>query len=890
MMLREWMRTTWLRVKALIKRRQLDRDLDEELRFHLAMREEKYQADSVGPGTTRSAARRRFGNVTTLKEACREMWTFRSLEIFFQDVRYGVRMLRKNPGFTIVAVLTLALGIGANTAIFSVVYAVVLKPLPYANSEQLFNVFEVQPQQGVTGTGWSYANFAELREQNSVFSEMAGAQKHQLTLTARGEPSIVNTSVVTPELFSLFAEKPLAGRMFFSEDGKAGAPPVVVLSENLWRGSFGADPNIIGSSINLDKRSFTVIGIMPAAFRFPLVTEREQLWIPLVQDPLFGSWMDRRGGHWLQVTGRLKPGVSMTQAQAELDAISARLAKAFPAENDGWAIRMVPLQQMIVGNAKSPLLVLLGAVGLVLLIACANIANLLLTRATSRAREIAVRMMLGAGPARIVRQLLSETAVLGLLGGVTGIGLAYWGVQGLSSLLPPSLPQVNAIRVDNFVLGFALLLSALASCAFGLAPALFAANSNLQMSLCEGGARSGETGNRRRARSFLAAGEIALAMVLLVAAGLLLRSFAKLMSVSPGFDVQHIVKADVSLPRFQYSTPQQWTAFSDELLARIQAQPGLQDSAVAVPVPIADGRVNLGFDIVGNPPSSAGASRTADYVSVSPDYFRVMGIPLLAGRFFNQHDVMSAPRVSVISQAMARLYFPNQNPLGKRLTFGFPPGVAGAGREIVGIVGDVRDVALGQDPGPMMYVPFAQAPFWGGSMVVKSTLSPSSVAVAIRQEVRKMDKDLPVTDVETMPDIMETSLAQPRFRTLLLGLFAAMALVLAATGIFGVISYSVSCRTNEIGIRVALGASSGAILRMVLRETLVLTFVGLALGVPSALAASRLVGHMLFGVSTNDPATLAAVAFALAAVAALAGYVPARRATRVDPMIALRYE
>jgi putative ABC transport system permease protein len=448
---------------------------------------------------------------------------------------------------------------------------------------------------------------------------------------------------------------------------------------------------------------------------------------------------------------------------------------------------------------------------------------------------------------------------------------------------------VNAVRVDNWVLGFALFLSIIASCAFGLAPALFAANANLQASLREGGGRSGESRKSRRARNFLAAGEIALAMVLLVAAGLLLRSFSKLMSVSPGFDVQHIVKADISLPQFQYSTPQQWTAFSDELLARIQAQPGLQDSAVAVPRPIADGTINLGFDIVGNPLSSAGASRTANYVSVSPEYFRVMEIPLLAGRFFNHHDVSSAARVSVISQTMARLYFPNQDPLGKRLVFGFPPD-GGVAREIVGIVGDVRDVALGQDPGPMMYVPFAQAPFWGANVVVRSSLSPSSVATAIRQEVRKMDKELPVTDVAMMRDIVEASLSQPRFRTFLLGLFAAMALVLAATGIFGVISYSVSCRTNEIGIRMALGASSGAILWAVLRQTLILTLAGLAVGVPCALAAARLLGHMLFGVSASDPATLAAVAFALAAVATLAGYIPARRAMSVDPLVALRYE
>ncbi len=885
--------TLWSRLRSWVRATlwpsRMESGMDAELKFHI----EAYAEDLVRSGLPRQEAMRRarleFGGIERAKEECREARGVTFFESLAQDLRYGLRMLRKSPGFTAVAVLPLALGIGANTAIFSVVYAVVLKPLPYANSEQLFNVFEVQPQQGVRGTGWSYANFAELREQNSVFSEMTGSQHHQLTLTGRDEPSVVNTSVVTAELFSAFGEKPLAGRVFFSDDGKPGAPPVVILSENLWRGSFGADPSLIGSSINLDKRSYTVIGIMPSAFRFPQLTESEQLWIPLVQDPLFGSWMERRGGHWLQVTGRLKPGVSVTQAQTELDGIGARLAKTFPAENNGWAIRMVPLQEMIVENAKTPLLVLLGAVGLVLLIACANIANLLLTRATSRAREIAVRTALGAGRARIVRQLLSETAVLGLLGGVTGIALAYWGVQGLSSLLPSSLPRVNAIRVDNLVMGFALLLSAIVSCAFGLAPALFAANSDLQSSLREGGGRSGESRKRRRARSFLAAGEIALAMVLLVAAGLLLRSFSKLTSVSPGFDVRHIVKADISLPQFQYSTPQQWTAFSDELLARIQAEPGLQDSAVAVPRPIADGCVNLAFDIVGTPPLSAGASRTASYVSVSPDYFRVMGIPLLSGRFFDRRDILSSPRVTLISKTMARLYFPNQDPLGKQLIFGFPPG-SGAIREIVGIVGDVRDVSLGEDPGPMMYVPYAQAPFWGANVVVKSTLSPSSVAAAIRQEVQKMDKDLPVTDVETMPDIMETSLAQPRFRTFLLGVFAAMALVLAATGIFGVISYSVSCRTNEIGIRVALGASRSSILSMVLRESLVLTFAGMALGVPCALAASQLLGHLLFNVSANDPATLAAVACTLAAVATLAGYIPARRAMRVDPMVALRYE
>jgi putative ABC transport system permease protein len=876
-------------MRASLSPRQIDQEFEHELDAHLDMLADENVRRGMSPEEARRAARIRLGGQTQLKETNRELHGLPALETFLQDTRYAFRMLRKNPGFTAVAVLTLALGIGANTAIFSVVYAMLLKPLPYSHPEQLLTVFEAQPQAGVNATGWSYANFAELREQNRIFSDMAGSQQHQLTLTGRGEPSVVNTSVVTPELFSVFGQRPIVGRPFYPEDGKPGAPAAVILSENLWRGSFGADPKVIGSSINLDKRSFTIVGVMPAVFRFPILTASEQLWIPLVQDPLFGSWMDRRGGHWLQVTGRLKPGVSMTQAQAELDAIGARLAKEFPAENDGWTIRFVPLKQKIVGNVKSALLVLMGAVGLVLLIACANIANLLLTRATSRAREIAVRTALGAGRSRIVRQLLSETLVLGLLGGLAGIALAYVGVQGLTALMPQDLPQVNAIRVDNFVLGFALLLSAVASCAFGLAPALFAANSNLQSSLREGGTRSGESGNRRRARSFLAAGEIALAMVLLVAAGLLLRSFSKLTAVSPGFDAQHVVQADISLPRFQYSLPQQWAAFSEELLMRLQSEPGMRDAAVVVPRPMTDGFVNLGFDIVGNPPVSAGASRTANYVSVSPDYFRVMEIPLRAGRLFDQHDVAASPRVSLISEAMARIYFPNQNPLGKQIVFGFPPDI-GAAREIVGVVGDVRDVALAQDPGAMMYVPYAQAPFWGANVVVRSTLSAASVASTIRRDVQQIDKDLPVTDVAMMKDTIDATLAQPKFRTFLLGLFAAMALVLAATGIFGVISYSVSRRTNEIGIRITLGASRNTILRMVLRETLMLTGAGLVLGLPSALAASHLLGHMLFSVSANDPATLAAVAFTLGLIAAIAGYIPARRAMRVDPMVALRHE
>ena len=875
----------FINIVSRIVPRRLRSDWTREWTSELRHRESRLESWKAARGTRWDLLTRSLG---AFRDA---LWLQprRLEEDLMQDVRYGARMLRRTPGFTAVAVLTLALGIGANTAIFSVVYAVLLKPLPFAKSGELFNVFEAQPADGIPATGWSFANFEDLRARNHVFSEMAGSQQHQLTLTGRGEPSVLHTSVVTPELFSLFGEPPLAGRVFEPGDGKPGAAPVVLLSESLWRTTFGADPAIVGGSIDLDKRPFTVIGIMPAAFRFPQLTRSDQVWIPLVHDPLFGSWMPRRGGHWLQVTGRLKPGVTLTQARTELEALGASLAAEFPAENRGWVIRMVPLQQMIVGNVKPALLVLLGAVGLVLLIACANLANLLLTRATSRAREIAVRTALGAGRTRIVRQLLSETAVLGLLGGAAGVAVAYWGVQTLTSALPANLPQVNAIRVDTAVLAFALLLSAIATCACGVVPAVFAASGNLQSNLREGGGRAGESRAHRRARSFLAAGEIAVAMVLLVAATLLLRSFANLTSVSPGFETRHVVDADISLPRFQYATPQQWSAFSDELLTRIQAEPGLQDSAVVVPRPIVDGNVNLNFDIVGSPAASSAASRAANYVAISPGYFRVMGMSLLAGRAFDQHDVASALRVTVISAAMARQYFPNQDPLGKRLTFGFPPDT-GFAREIVGVVSNVRDVNLGKEPGPMMYVPFAQAPFWGANLVIKTSLSLASVAATIRRDVAQIDKDLPVTDVHAMPDVIDASVAQPRFRAFLLGLFATMALVLAATGIFGVIAYSVSCRTNEIGIRVALGASRAAILRMVLREGVILTLAGLAVGVPAALAASRLVEQMLFEVSAHDPATLAAVAAGLAAVAMVAGYLPARRALRVDPLVALRYE
>jgi predicted permease len=878
------------RIRAWLAPHKVDREFTDELEAHLELLTEENLGRGMTLDDARRSARIRLGGVSQLTETNRELRGLPMLETFLQDARFALRMLRKNPGFTAIAVLTLALGVGANTAIFSVVYATLFKALPYPHSEQLFNIFQQQSKNNSIQTGWSYANFEDLRKQSTTFVDLAGAQQHQLTLTGRGEPFVVNTSVVTPELFSVFEVQPIAGRQFTAADGKAGAAAVVILSENLWRDRFGADSGIVGSSINLDKATYTVVGIMPASFRFPQIRQADQVWVPVVHDPLFGPWIPRRGGHWLQVTGRLKPGVTLAQAQAELNGIAANLATQYPADDEGWDIRTIPLRTLLVGDARTGLLVLLGAVGLVLLIACANIANLLLARATSRAREIAVRATLGAGRGRIIRQLVSESAVLGVLGGVAGIALAYEGVHALTSLLPPGLPQVNPIRVDYFVLAFALTLSLLASTGFGLAPAFFVANSNLQSSLREGGGRAGESGRSRRARRVLAAAEIALAMVLLLTAGLLLRSFSNLLEVNPGFDVQNVMKAEVALPRTQYSTARQWIQFADQVLTGLRARPGLEQATVAIPLPLADGNINLGFDIEGMPKESDAETRTANYVSVSTEYFRVMGIPLLSGRLFAEGDLMTSPRVALVSRTFAREYFPNQDPIGKRLVFGFPFDASNAPREIVGVVGDVRDVALGADPGPMMYVPFAQVPFPGAVIAVKSSLSLAPVAAAIRRTVAGLDKDLPVTDVAEMTEILQKSVAEPRFRTRLLSLFAGMALVLAATGIFGVISYSVSCRTNEIGIRVALGATRSQILGMVLGETLTLAGVGLALGIPASLMAARLLGSMLFGVSAGDPLTLTAVGVSLVAVAAAAGYLPARRAVRVDPLLALRHE
>ena len=889
MRLKRWLYTFPVRVRSLFRRADTDQEPDEQLRDHVARKTGQYIAKPMAWRETRRVASPDMGKVEKTKGKVRETRRTSWIRDFVQDLRYGVRVLRKSPGFASIAVVTLALGIGANTAIFSIVNAVLLQTFPYPDPNQLVLVFNIPLNQPDALSSISYRDFTQCREQNRVFSEMAGNSFHDLTLTGAGEPSIVNTAAVTPQIFSLLGAKPLAGRTLLPEDGKQGAAPVAVVSENLWHNRFGSDPALIGQSITLDMRSFTVVGVLPASFRYPDGAPRQDVWISVAQDPLFGPRLSQPGSRVLVGIGRLKPGVSLAQAQAEMNTLGTRLANEFSAEDSGLTFRIEPYRQVVVGEVKSPLLILFGAVGLVLLIACANIANLLLSRATSRGREIAVRISLGAGRARIVRQLLTESALLGLLGGAAGVLLAAWGVWSLQPFLPSNVILINSIHVGGSVLAFALLLSLAAALAFGLAPALLATPSNLQAKIKEGGERTGQRGGQH-VRNFLAIVEISLAMVLLAAGGLLIRSFALVTAVNPGFDPKNVIEAEVSLPQFQYATPQQWTAFSNELLARLRAQAGLRDSALAAPLPMdRQGAASFTFSIVGDPPLPPGKSPTADFATVSPDYFRMMRIPLLRGRFFSDQDSPSSPKVAIISETLVRRYFPNQDPLGKQMRFGFPPN-SNVSREIVGIVGDIRDAALSRKPEPMMYVPFAQAPLYGGEVVVRSSLSAASVAAGIRQAVRSMDKNLPVTDIESLNDAVGQSISQERFRTFLLGSFSAIALVLAAVGIFGVMSYSASQRTHEIGIRVALGAGRRDVLRLILGQGAKLALLGLGIGLVAAFLLTRLMSSLLYRVSATDPVTFASVTIILLSVALTACYIPARRAVRVDPMVALRHE
>ncbi|HEY6217029.1 MAG TPA: ABC transporter permease [Pyrinomonadaceae bacterium] len=813
------------------------------------------------------------------------------MNTLLQDIRFGLRMLLKSPSISIVATIALALGIGANTAIFSVVNAVLLRPLPFPDSESLVSVFEADTQRGLVRGSHSYPNFFDLRAQNTVFERVASYHSGDYILTGRGEPARLRGEVVTADLFPLLGVAPMLGRTFLPDEDKPGNGRVVILSEQLFRKNFSSDPSILNQAITLEGRPFTVVGVMPASFEFPIQNDPVELWTTIAGDASGKEPVTvERGAHFLSVIGRLKSGVTKEQAQAELTTIAARLEKQYPDENAHKTLRFESALTALVGNIRPALLILLAAVACVLLIACANVANLLLARATSRHKEMAIRAALGASRMRVIRQLLTESVLLSLLGGAVGLLLAVWWSDLLVALGKDDIPRAVHVGIDWRVLGFTLGISLITGLIFGLAPAYHSSKSELVDSLKDGGRGTSDGARRSRVRNLLVVSELAVAVVLLVVAGLLIQSLWRLRNVNSGLQPQNVLTFNVSLPEIKYNFERQSQFFID-LKSRLEATPGVQSASTIYPLPLNGDRFVISFEIEGRPMSPKDQP-IAEFFTTGVGYFRAMGIPVIRGRDFDDRDKHGSTPVIIISETFARQIFPNEDPIGKRIHPGISSieGENSVMREIVGVVGDVRNQNLNTASKPAYYVPQTQIPFSQMVAVVKTTGEPHGMISAVTKDVGAMDGDIPLFGVKTMEEYMSASVAAPRFNTTLLSIFAGVALVLTIVGLYGVMSYSVVQRTNEIGIRLALGAQTRDVLLMIVKQGSKLIVVGLVIGLAGAFAATRVIASLLFGVTTKDPFTFVAAAVLLAMVALLACYVPAWRATKVDPLEALRYE
>jgi putative ABC transport system permease protein len=800
-------------------------------------------------------------------------------------------MLLKSPSFSIVATIALGLGIGANTAIFTVVNSVLLRPLPFPNSERLMTLWETDSRRTISQGSASYPNFADWREQSQSFEKMAVFHYADYTLTGKSDAVRVQGAVVSAELFSLLGVGPVVGRAFLLEEDAPGENHrVAIVSYGLFEKRFNANRNLIGQPIVIDGENYLLVGVMPRDFEFPIQNEPAELWTTVAREAEGETPpTQQRGAHYLRVIGRLKPNVTRVQAQSELNAIAARLEQQYPEKNLHRGINVVPALDALVGDIRPALLVMLGAVGLVLLIACANVANLLLARAMGRHREMAIRAALGASRWRVIRQLLTESILLSLTGGALGLLLAIWWSDLLVALNQKEIPRALHVGLDLRVLGFTLGVSILTGLIFGVMPAFSSTKLSLGESLKDGRG-AGEGAKRNKLRGTLVVSELAIAVVLLVGAGLLIQSLWRLSHVHPGFDSRNVTTFTLGLPEVKYSTEKQDQLFRD-LAVRIQSLPGVQSASTVAPLPLSGDNYSLSFETEGRPVPK-GEEPSADFATIGLNYFRTLGIPLLKGRDFNEQDQHKSQQVIIVNQSFARNFFPNQEVLGQHIKPGISSfeGEKASMREIVGVVGDVKHRSLSREARPAFYVPQSQVPFDYMTIAVKTDGDVAGITNAAQNEVRQLDPQLPVFNIQTMDQYVAASMATPRFNTTLLGIFAAVALVLTIVGLYGVTSYAVVQRTNEIGIRMALGAQAADVLRLIIGQGIKLVVIGVALGLGGAYALTRLISSLLFGVGTKDTLTFVVVAAVLALIALVACYVPARRATKVDPLVALRYE
>ena len=805
----------------------------------------------------------------------------------WQDLKYGTRMLAKNPAFTLVAVIALALGIGANTAIFSVVNAVLLRALPYQDADKLVIVWEKSQRndQNVANP----ANFMDWSEQNSVFTEMAAIADQNAVMVGDGEPEEIPSQFATTNLFSMLGVDALLGRTFTADDGKPDQPRVVVISYGLWQRRFGADPAIIGRKLNINRAEATVIGVMPAGFKWhikkgSLTAKTAEMWAPWV----ITNEMRTRRGRFMTVAARIKPDVTFEQAKSEMNAIGARLEEQYHDFNANWGVNVVPLRTQFTGELRPALLVLLGAVGFVLLIACANVANLLLARAAARQKEMAVRAAIGADRRRIIRQLLTESVLLAGLGGMAGLLLAWWGTDLLVSLSPRELADLQQVSINVPVLGFTLGVSLLTGIIFGMAPAFEATRFNLHESLKEGGKNIGGGARSHRLRGVFVVAEIALALVLLVGAGLLVRSFFRLQSVDPGFNAKNLLTMRLSLPSRKYDSDRKRIDFFRKAVEDIRALPGVEAAGATNFLPFAGPHAGTLVEIEGRPKLPPGQGLTTGSCVTDLNYFEAMQLPLKRGRLFTEQEATEMRHVVVVNEEFARKNLPGEDPLGKRVTIYMKEDNVPC--EIIGVVGDNKHSGLDKEIEPMAYWPHAELAYSFMTLVIRTRGDAASIAPAARQVIQQLDSEQPVADVRTMESLLADSVARARFSTLLLTVFAVIALVLAAVGIYGVMSYAVTQRTHEIGIRMAMGAQAIDVLKLIVKKGLTLTMCGVGIGLGAAFALTQIMSSLLYGVSATDPLTFGAISVLLALVALLACYLPARRATKVDPMIALRYE